>query len=110
MSVNHDRSPRLRRLVLAIGTAGVLAAGAGAYAVTHVAAAGPAGGVVSAPATNAPAPAETPDAPESGTPAETPGAPESGTAAEPTTPETDGPGGWADPAGSQGAVDQQGEN
>jgi hypothetical protein len=117
MPVNHDRPLLLRRGPLALGAAALLGIGGGAFAVTHAGASAPAAVVHSATLTQAtsPAPSGT-AAPNAATPAETPEAagaaeaPETGAAAE--TPETPGAPdtGWADPAGSQGAVDQQGEN
>ncbi|HEV7677058.1 MAG TPA: hypothetical protein VGQ42_00655 [Candidatus Dormibacteraeota bacterium] len=119
MPVNHDRPSLLRRGPLALGAAALLGLGGGLFAVTHAGASAPAAVVHSATLTQATSPAPsgaaapstTSDPSAAAEPAETPGAPETGTAAEPAgAPETDGPGGWADPAGSTGAVDQQGEN
>ncbi len=111
MANDHTRPHFGRRTIVALSTSGLLAVGAGSYLfATHASAAGPTGATLTGSASNVQTPAqagpEGPDVQEqAGAAAES-----AGTTAEPTTAEADGPGGWADPAGSAGAADQQGEN
>jgi hypothetical protein len=112
-----------KRILIVAGSAAVLSAAAGTALEIHAAAA------PSAPQTPASAPATaTPDTPDAKEPAsKTPdtdnvqdqsgvdqkdaaGTQGAADETEPADAATDGPGGFADPAGSAGAQDQQGEN